>query len=823
MKNYILLLAALFFCHLITAAQKNDTKKEVGIITGSVLDVESGKAIASATVTLNILGDTSFERSLITGNDGSFEFSPLPFGYYRVIFTSMGYQPLTLDSIYIRAERYDFNIGDQKMSTKKEELQDVIVYAEKPLIENKDGKIVYNVGESALTAGSNTSEILKNMPLISNDPNGKLLLKGKEPKILIDDKPVDLNAQQLADLLESLPGGSIDRIELMMNPPPQYASEQGGVINIVTRKGRIGATGKITMGIGTRGEGSLNTNASYRNKKWSLNGSLGVAASQLKGISYSHRQNIYKDSTNQFNTDGQWDNRNARPNIRMQADYEASKQLQLSMVAQSNSNYYDNEGNTEYSNINRYEKLYKLSTRTNASNGNNQNITLQPSVTYRTKLPGEVLRFIGSYSYGWTNSGKDYFQQFLFPDTRMPTGVDSTQNQRGKNRASNYSLRINYDRPLPIKGWSLSTGVSWIGNNNHNIVTTSFLKKPENVLMVNNLLSSDFTFTQNIFAIRAGVVAAISQKMRIIANVQAEETDFTFAYKANYSNSQNSYWNVLPSLTIRQDLMKDNNISFVYRQAIRRPGIGELNPAVDYNDPYNLRFGNPTLAPSLAHNFDLNYSLTKGKYYSNISVGYNYIKDIFNTIRTLQPDGKTFVSYQNIDNRHEYEASIWGGYTFSRAFRLNASTGYTYNKYGEQQKILYKYRDGGSFYTSLNYNILFSNVFTMDGNLRYSSFADPQGRSKSNITMNFGVQHKFINRRLVLGFNVADPFRSAQYRTYTYGSNFALETYNSSQSKNYRFTITWQLNKNASPKKKATGKPINKTQLKNLMAPRKSS
>jgi ferric enterobactin receptor len=797
-------------------AQKTDGKNAVGIITGNAMDNETGKGLASTSVSVSLLNDSTFRRSMVTGTDGGFEITGLPFGYYRIVLSLTGYQMVTIDSINIRAERYDFNIGDIKLSNKNEALIDVIVYAEKPLIENKDGKIVYNVGESALTAGSNTAEILRNMPLVSNDPNGKLLLKGKEPKILIDDKPVDLNAQQLSDLLESLPGGSIDRIELMANPPAQYASEQGGVINIVTKKGRIGMTGKVTLGIGTRGEGNLNGNVSYRNKKVSINAAVGVAASQLKGTSYSYRQNIYADSTNKFNTDGQSKNRSARPNIRFQVDYDATKQWQYSMVVQANSNHFDNNGFTEYSNINRYDVLYKLSNRSNGTSGNNINLNLQPSMVWKSKKPGEVLRIIGGYSYGKFNNQRDYFQQFLFPDSRQPTGVDSTQNQQGRNNVSSYSLRVNYDKPLAIKGWSFSTGATWNGNNNHNVVTTSFLKKPDNTLVVNNLLSSDFRFVQNIFTVRAGISISLKQRLRIIANLQAEETDFAFTYKANFTNSKNSYWNLLPSLTLRQDFKNNNNVSLIYRKSIRRPGIGELNPAIDYNDPYNLRFGNPILNPSVADNFDLNYTLTKGKYYVNGSVGYNNIKDIFNTIRTLQGDGKTFVTYQNIDNRQEYEASIWGGYTFSKSFRLNASTGYTHNQYGEQQKKLYRYRDGGSFYTSLNYNVLFTNVFTMDGNFRFSSFADPQGRSRSNLTMNFGVQHKFINRRLVLGFNVADPFRTSQLRTYTYGTNFALESFNSTRTKNYRFTISWQLNKNSTPKKPA-GKQIDKKTLDKMM------
>lgn len=807
-KKVYFIYAFLFIC-IAAFAQKSP-----GLLTGIVLDATNSTPADGASVQLYSSKDSAFSRRQLTDTKGNFTIENLPFGIYRLHISYTGYGQLVLDSINIRAERYDFDLGDLKLQKSETELNSVIVYAEKPLIENKDGKVVYNVSESALSAGSNTSELLKNMPLISNDPNGRLLLKGKEPKILIDDKPVDLTAQQLTELLESLPGGSIERIELMTTPPPQYATEQGGVINIVTRKGRIGWIGRATVSAGSRGEGTATVNLTYRNKKLMVGIIAGAGASVLNGNSYSRRQNIYTDSTNYFRTDAFYKNKNLRPNLRLQLDYEASKKVQWSFVAQANSSYANNMSTTEYTNLDRFEKIYRLSNRTNRTHSDNISLNLQPSFTYRGSRPGEILRIIGSYAYGNTDNSRRFFQQFLNPDA-SPTGVDSTQDQLTDNTSHNTSVRINYDVPLAIKNLSFSTGTTWNNNINQNVLNTFFLRKTDNFFARNNRLSSNFHFTQNIYTVRAGLSFRVPKRWQMTANLQAEKTNFYFSYKDSNTRQGNDYWNIMPSFTIRRDLTERTNISGVYRKSVRRPGIWELNPAIDYGDPYNLRFGNPTLEPSLAHNFDLNFSTSKGKWYLNSSIGYNIVDNIFNTIRTLQPDGKTFLTWQNIAGRKEYEASLFGGYTFSSAFRVNASAGFSQSRYDTALKRLYKYRDGNTFYTALNYNIIFSKVFTMDGNFRFNSYADPQGRSKSNIGMNLGVQHRFFNRRLTVGITLTDPLTRQTLTTYTYGNNFALESYNSARTRNYRVTIAWQLN-NTTPKKPA-GKKISTNELKKIM------
>ena len=796
MKSFLSIIGVLFFC-IQGYCQKppSQSNRSMGLIIGNVLDAGTSKPLSFASIQLKKMSDTVVTVQVVSDKNGAFECLNLSFGYYKLKASMVGYADLQIDSIYLREERYDFNLGDVKLNISGAASSEVIVYAEKPLIENKDDKIIFNVGESALSGGATTAELLKNMPLINNDPNGKILLKGKEPRILIDDKPTDLNAQQLQDLLESLPGNSIDKIEVMTNPPPQYATETGGVINIVTKKGKIGWVGRVNVSAGTRGESSTSANGSYRNQKLVLNLNGGVGVSTITGNGYSKRENIYKDSTNYFNTQNRYTNFSSRPNFRAQADYEFDKQHILSLTYQLNPNSFDNNATTTYTNINNQQQIYRLSNRNNHSVGGGLNHVLSGSYNIKQKTGPGYLRFIANANLSTSHNNRTFFQQFLFPD-KTPTGVDSTQRQLFNTDNNSASLRVDFLRPLKTKQHNFNGGVSVLNTWYHGLVNTLFYRKSDQVFATNDLLSNDFTNEQLVATARAGLSYNFKSKYRLSFGVQAEYTNLQFVFlKGNASDVDNGYWNILPNFTLRKEFSKEMNTTLVYRATIRRPGISELNPNVDYSDPYNIRFGNPYLEPTLSHNYDWNFSYVKGKYYVNTSLGYNQLTQVFNSIRTLQSGGKTEVTWKNIADRREYEASAWGGYTFTKKFRMNGSAGYTFNRYGASEKLLYKYRDGATFYTSLNYNFTPSNLLTFEGTARYNNFADPQGRSRSNLTVNLGVQRKFFDRRLIVSINIIDPTTQQQFQTFVYGANFNLESFSSSNTRNYRIAISYQLNK----------------------------
>jgi len=316
------------------------------------------------------------------------------------------------------------------------------------------------------------------------------------------------------------------------------------------------------------------------------------------------------------------------------------------------------------------------------------------------------------------------------------------------------------------------------------------LKKPDSIYVKSELLSNDFRFRQTITNLRASAKQVFGKGASILIGLNAEQTNIHFDLYHLKQEVTNDYWTFLPFANFNKQWEEVLNLTFSYRRTIRRPGMGELNPSIDYSDPYNLRFGNPTLKPSTAHNFDLLLGRTQDKYYLNFGLGYNIVQDVFAQIRTLQPDGKTFITWKNIDDRQEYEVSTWDGYTFSKKLRLNFSASYTYNRYSEFDKKTYNYRDGGSINSNLNGNYAPKDVWNFNAGLTFNRFANPQGYVRWNTSMNLGLQRKFYQKRFIITVNIIDPIQQQENRTYTYGTNFNHESYSFTQTRNYRLTLT---------------------------------
>lgn len=771
-------------------AQKNGS----GVVTGNLLEKESGKPIPEATVSLIGVTDASKGQTTASSSEGAFTFNNVSYGIYRLRVSAVGYNTLSIDSIRVRQDRSEFSLNDLKLDRKSTDMDAVVVYAEKPLVQSKGGNLTFNAAESPLSAGASANELLRNVPLVATDANGNLIVRGKTPIVLIDDKPVNLNAQQLQDFLDALPGSMIEKIEVMTNPPPEYANEEGGVINIVTRKGKIGIGGRVNIYGGTRGEAGGNTNVSYRDRKLALNLSAGDGYNKFTGDGWSKRQNIYTDSANFLNTDNRYTNKNNRPNARLSVDYDFDKHNSLNVVGQVNQNNFNNNSVNDYTSVSQQGGLYNLSDRMTGNKGYNLNPNANLSFRHKGKLPEEVLEITGSYNYSGNKNDLSFYQQYLNPDGSF-SGQDSTQRQHNDSRINQYELRASYDRPLTADAKTvLSLGGYYNHSSNRVEVTTRFLNKADSSFDINDPLSSDLRFLQTKTNLRASLNQTIAHGLVFTAGTAVSRNLVHFDLYNSKTSTNNVYWNWLPFANINKTWDNQWAVTFVYRRSIARPGLDQMNPSVDYSDPYNIRFGNPKLMPSLSHVFDLHAGKSGSKYYFNYSVGYNIVQDVFTQITTLEPNATTQTTYQNISNRKEYSTGTWSGYTFSHELRANIGINYIYSQYGAYDRTVNNYQNTSSFYTNVNASYTLP-VWIFNVSCLYNRNGNPQGVSSATVNMNFAVQRKFFQKKLYVTLNVSDPFVQQSTTATTHGTNFNLESYNTTQTRNYRLTLSYNWNK----------------------------
>lgn len=773
-----------------------------GSISGVVADGDE-KLLTGATVQLSF-GDSLPSASVLSEADGSFRFDNLKDGWYKLRISFLTLQTLVVDSILVKTAAPHLNLGLLTLATASgSALQAVVVYAEKPLFESKDGNVTFNTANAPQAAGSSAAELVTQVPLVTRDADGKILVRGREPRILIDDKPVSLNVRQLQDLLESMPGSTVEKIEVLTNPPPQHANEQGGVINIVTKKGAVGMGGRVMLSYGTRGESSANASANYRTQGLALNISAGMAQHLTNGWGYSIRQNQFRDSSNRLLTRNNFENNGLRPHLRFNVDIDLSKFHALNIVLNANGNRFDNDNHTRFENENRYSQVYKGSDRYINSDGNNANRNISLNYQIKTRRAGETIKINTGFGGGTQENLRHFYQQYLGVDLK-PNGVDSTQLQENDQQGRNYHATINYDRPFKGRKTFVHASGGVQGSRAAVDADVHFRQKSDGSLVRSDLLSNAFTFYQHVSHGRVSLKQVFKEGFSATAGLGAEHTHISFQLEKS-PDTANQYLNLLPFASITRNWKNVLNASLNYKKSIRRPGMQELNPTIDFADPFNIRYGNPTLMASTSHNFDLVLGRTKPGYFLNLGLGYNLVEAIFSPIRSLQPDGKTHVTWQNISGKKEYELSTWNGYTFSKSLKMNLSASITWNEYSRYDVEVRKFRNGISFTSNVGGNYNIKDVYSASGSINLNRFANPQGTVRSNISMNFGVQGKFFNKKLTVALNAIDPLLQQENRVYTYAPNFALENFNTTRTRNYRLSLSYNFTK-AVAKKQAPAK-----------------
>ena len=92
-----------------------------------------------------------------------------------------------------------------------------------------------------------------------------------------------------------------------------------------------------------------------------------------------------------------------------------------------------------------------------------------------------------------------------------------------------------------------------------------------------------------------------------------------------------------------------------------------------------------------------------------------------------------------------------------------------------------------------------TDVWNITGGFNVNRFGNPQGFARWNTSMNMGVQRKLLAKKLSVTANVIDPFVNQQRRVFTYGTNFNLESFSLTQTRNFRLSVAYNFTKTQKP------------------------
>ena len=215
-----------------------------GVVMGSIVDA-SGVPLQYASVNVKKMKDSTTVQYGITDADGKFLLENIPFGKYFVEIQYVGYQKSVSQAFEINQANSVYKIHKYKMSNKNSELGEVVIRAQRDMLQTNLDKTVFNVESSINATGQTAVEVLEEIPSVSVDVEGNVSLRGSENvTILVDGRATNLT-------LDQIPAELIESIEVITNPSARLEPDgMAGILNVVLKKKKeSGFNGMVTLGV----------------------------------------------------------------------------------------------------------------------------------------------------------------------------------------------------------------------------------------------------------------------------------------------------------------------------------------------------------------------------------------------------------------------------------------------------------------------------------------------------------------------------------------------------------------------------------------------
>jgi iron complex outermembrane recepter protein len=781
--NYVIILFILLQCFShSTMAQQNQAQ-----IAGYVYNPDKEPALYSTVVLLN--KDSVLVKGAFSQEDGSYVLENIAPGNYFVQIRNVEFETYVTPPITINSSEKKV-LDPIVLSPAVNQLGEVVVSAEKALIEIHPDKMVFNVSASANASGNNGLELLSKAPGVIVDMDNNIILQGKSGvQIYINGRPSRLSGTDLANMLEGMRSDNIESIEIITNPSSRYDAEgTAGIINIVMKKNmNTGMNGNVvsSYSLGNYGRGSVGTTLNYNSSKLAFNTSVSVTESdfQIDFVETSERSGYIFD----METSGL--NNRRGYNFSSGIDYSINEKNSLSLDGRV---FITNRSGLSQNNTGIIDAANKVQTENLFA----QTIQKTPSENYVLNLnyryvPGSTSNISTDISFGKyaSRNGTDQPNTYFNQDN----GIIRTVNSRYDTHTyiDILSAMLDYEKKFSFLTFSTGAKYSLIRTDNN----LAFFNIMDGDPVYNVSRSNAFTYEENVAAFYFMMNATPNQYISLNAGIRMENTTSLGVLESEIPTLDDrvprSYNDFFPNIGISYNNQKNSVISASVGRRINRPDYQSLNPFESKLSELQSWKGNPFLQPNYITNYQLSYSWKRRLVISNT---YSITRDFFANIFIIEGDKGRILTPRNMDKVTNNGLSVSLPVQALPWWQFTSFMNYNHATYNGDM-------DGTVIDLKINtFNVRMQNMLKLPGGIGleltyyYNSPSIWRGsiQVKEYHGLNIGFRKDFMNRKFLLQFTGNDVFRTnSDYYYYSNYGGIAADGVLTFDNQRFGFSLTY--------------------------------
>ena len=755
MKKILLLMTCLLAWGAAFAQKK-------GNISGKIV-TETNEPLPYSLVKLVSITDTTKVMETSANLDGLYQFTNVDEGQYLLRIKMVSYQ--THSSQKFSFTGSDLQLPVIKMQSTSKQLKEVSVVGQKPFVERKADKTVLNVENNVTAAGNSVLELLEKAPGVTIDrQTDQIKLNNKAGiTVMVDGKTNYLSGADITTVLSNMTSDQVASIELITNPSSKYdAAGNAGIINIKLKRNKnFGTNGSAVLNTGWGGvkdgpnnlyRHSANLNLNHRTEQWNIFGN--TTYNTRSGFNETLLTRTANTPSMRTTFDQSFNRKQKSPgySAKIGADYYASKKTVLGVMV----DFFDAKNDViglSTADVNEYQGNTHTLSYIKQNNGNNskmQNVTANFNVKH--DLPKEEANITFDLDYAnYTMDRNDSFDARYLNTAQQETNSSNLRNI--------VDAKIDVIAAKTDFSWPFSKTLKFEAGLKSSFVNTNndFVSE-----QLNNGSWSDVLGRSNLFIYKENINAAYTnlsknwKKWELQLGLRAEHTHSKGHSVTSDKIVDRNYVSLFPSIFLKQELSKNHSFNYSYSRRIDRPSYQQLNPFVQYLDPYTIDSGNPYLNAQFTDNFEFAYN------FKEFSLSFNYadVRGMITQVsRQNDATRQIEVQRQNFGHANLYNANLFVPLKITKQWSMQNNFSANYQKYEDGTLVGAQFQKSKvSFNFNTSQSFVFSKTFRAELSFWYDS---PRIRGVEETTiaqyaLNLGVQKSLMQNRLKLRLSVDD-------------------------------------------------------------------